>query len=114
MNYEQYIIPGLIIIYLGYRIFKSKQVRKNMPELKSKGAIIIDVRSVAEFNGGNNPNSINIPVDQIAGKLGELDKSKTYILCCASGGRSGMAEAIMKAQGFKDVHNAGPWTNTLD
>jgi rhodanese-related sulfurtransferase len=35
------------------------------------------------------------------------------VVCCASGTRSAAAAAILKARGFKEVVNAGPWTNTL-
>jgi rhodanese-related sulfurtransferase len=42
-----------------------------------------------------------------------LDKSKTIILCCASGTRSGMAFGILKKNGFKNILNAGAWNNTL-
>ena len=82
-------------------------------KLIKEGAIIIDVRSPAEFAKGANPKSVNIPLDVFASRLVELHASKTYVLCCASGGRSGMAEGQMKSKGFKKVFNAGPWKNTI-
>ena len=43
----------------------------------------------------------------------DLDRSKTIILCCASGTRSAAAMGILKKHGFENLLNAGPWTNTL-
>ncbi len=85
-----------------------------LPELIKNGAIIVDVRSPIEFEQGSRPGSLNIPLDQIASRLKELDKNKTIILCCASGARSGMALGILKANGFANVINAGSWANTLN
>jgi phage shock protein E len=82
-------------------------------KLISEGGTIIDVRSPEEFTEGANRASVNIPLDVFAQKLSGLNPDKPYILCCASGGRSGMAASIMKSSGFKTVVNAGPWQNTL-
>lgn len=77
------------------------------------GATIIDVRSPEEFRMGANPKSVNMPIDRFPQQMGSLDKSKFYVMCCASGGRSGMATSMMKGAGFKNIVNAGPWQNTL-
>jgi phage shock protein E len=82
-------------------------------KLINAGATIIDVRSPEEFSQGANQKAINIPLDIFAQKVGTLDPTKSYVLCCASGGRSGMASSIMMSSGFKSVVNAGPWQNTL-
>lgn len=113
MNNESYIFPVILAAFFGYRFYKSYSFKKKLPELLSAGAVIIDVRSAEEFSSGHNPNSQNIPLDLLNAKSSELVKDKTYILCCASGTRSGMALGIMKKNGFKSVVNGGPWTNTL-
>jgi phage shock protein E len=71
------------------------------------GAQIIDVRTPAEFAGGAYPNAKNIPVQEIAGRLGEIDRDKPVVLYCASGGRSGAATQFLKQQGYADVVNGG-------
>ena len=89
-------------------------MKTKLPELLARGAAIIDVRSSQEFQAGANPNSINIPMDQLSAEsLKDLSKSTPIVLCCASGMRSGMAVSIVKKIGFSEVMNAGPWTNTL-
>lgn len=75
----------------------------------ANGAKVIDVRSPGEYAGGHVPGSINVPLDQLPGRIHELKKLKTpLLLCCASGMRSGQAQRILAAEGL-EVHNAGSW-----
>lgn len=69
-------------------------------------AILLDVRTEAEFDTERIPNSININVMDASfmDKIAALDKSKTYFVYCRSGGRSGSACSIMAKQGY-DVYN---------
>ncbi|MHB1279310.1 MAG: rhodanese-like domain-containing protein [Bacteroidia bacterium] len=79
-------------------------------ELRKQGAVIVDVRSKGEYQGGHIKGSINIPVDSLAKNLDKLkDKSKPVITCCASGMRSGTAKSILKSKGYTSVHNGGSW-----
>jgi phage shock protein E len=51
---------------------------------------------------------VNIPVDAIQRRLGELGaKTEPHVLYCASGARSAFAAKVLKAAGFTDVVNAG-------
>ena len=80
-------------------------------ELVKKGALILDVRSKSEYDGGHIKDSINIPVDQLQKNLSKLkDKDKTIITCCASGMRSASAKSILQNNGYKNVHNGGGWS----
>ena len=81
-------------------------------ELIKQGAIILDVRSKAEFSGRHIKNSINIPVEQLNNNLSKLkDKDKCIICCCASGMRSGSAKRILESKGYKAVFNGGGWNS---
>lgn len=110
---QKYLIPALIIGFLIWRYTKNKRIKKMMPDYRQKGAIVIDVRTQQEYSMGSSQGSLNIPLGQLPSRLNELDKEKTIILCCASGTRSGMAAGILKANGFKNVVNAGSWMNTM-
>ena len=71
--------------------------KTNYAELVKKGAVILDVRSKSEYDGGHIKDSINIPVDQLQKNLSKLkDKDKTIITCCASGMRSASAKSILQ------------------
>lgn len=80
--------------------------------LVKQGAIILDVRSKSEFDGGHIKGSINISVDQLASNLSKLkDKSKPIITCCASGMRSATAKSILQSNGYTQVYNGGGWNS---
>ena len=72
------------------------------------GASIIDVRSSDEFADGAYPGARNIPVNALVHRLADVGpKEKPVVVYCASGGRSAVAQQILKANGFTDVTNAG-------
>ncbi len=77
--------------------------------IKEKEGTIVDVRTREEFMGGNVNDSINIPLQEIQQRLGEIKKLKTpLVLCCASGGRSAMATDFLSSQGIECL-NGGSW-----
>ncbi|HNW44356.1 MAG TPA: rhodanese-like domain-containing protein [Elusimicrobiales bacterium] len=108
-----YLPPAGIAAYFLYRYFRNRAVRKSLPGLAANGAVFVDVRTPGEFAAGNRPGSLNIPLDELAGRARELDKTRAVVLCCASGTRSGIAAGILRGLGFRNVTNAGPWQNTL-
>lgn len=79
-----------------------KEKIANQPE-----AIIVDVRTPAELVEGEVPNHqmINFNAPSFLDDIQELDKDKTYLLYCRSGGRSERAAQMMSQMGFKDVYN---------
>jgi phage shock protein E len=75
---------------------------------------IIDVRTIAEFNSGHAPGSINIPLSEIAAIVEEIkNMNQRIILCCASGNRSGQATNFLKSYGV-DCENGGSWIEVLN
>jgi rhodanese-related sulfurtransferase len=113
-NYQSFILPAVIVLFFSYRFYRFKEIKNKIPLLLKNGAILIDVRSKDEFLSGHNPQSINIPLDELNKESNKLDKDKIILLCCASGTRSGMALGILKKNGFKNVKNAGSWGNTIN
>ena len=106
-----YIVPGLLIGFVAWRIVSPKLVRRRLPALLAEGAQVVDVRSMGEFAAGHAPGSVNIPLQEIGERAGELDRSRCVIVCCASGTRSAIAGWRLRSLGFGRVVNAGPWTN---
>ena len=80
----------------------------NFAELVKQGAMIIDVRSPAEFKGGHVKGAVNMPLQSLQANMSKIPKNKAIITCCASGMRSGSAKSILKAAGY-NVHNGGGW-----
>ncbi len=65
--------------------------------------VILDVRTVAEFNDGHIEGAINIPVDELSGRLSELDKSKELLVYCRTGNRSATAVSILENAGYTKI-----------
>jgi rhodanese-related sulfurtransferase len=80
----------------------------DMKQLVKEGAVIVDVRTPGEFQGGHIKGSINIPLQALSSGMSKLKKDKAVITCCASGMRSASAKSMLKANGFV-AHNGGAW-----
>jgi len=111
--FQQYWPLMLVALWFGYKWWSARRVMALLPELKSQGALLVDVRSAQEFAGGNAPGSVNIPLQELGGRLQEIPSSAPVVLCCASGTRSGMAKMMLKKKGYGQVFNVGKWTNLL-
>ncbi len=76
------------------------------------GALLVDVRTPAEFNSGHIPDAKNVPLDQIAAKLPSMvkDKNQPLLLHCQSGMRSGIATKQLKSLGYAKVFNLGSYS----
>ena len=66
---------------------------------------LIDVRQPDEVAQGTLPGAVNIPLDVLPDRMGELDPARPVVLLCRSGGRSGMAAELLTGAGFTDVVN---------
>lgn len=84
---------------------------ESVKDFMEKGAVIIDVRTPGEFQGGHIKGSKNIPLNTISSKINEIKKmNKPVIACCASGMRSAQATSILKSNGI-DAMNGGGWSS---
>ena len=77
-------------------------------KLKEKDVVLVDVRTpeeVAEGYISGASHFINFYDDDFQTKIKSLDSTKTYVIYCRSGGRSGKAAQFMIDNGFKNVFN---------
>lgn len=77
---------------------------------------IIDVREVDEVEAGHIPSIIHIPLGLLEFKMNELDKAKSYIIVCRSGGRSGQAAEFLASYGYDVTNMVGgmlEWTGEV-
>lgn len=71
--------------------------------------LIIDVRTVREWNNGHLEGAILIPYNQISEKIESVtkDKSQKIYVYCRTGRRSQIAKETLEKLGYKDVVNLG-------
>jgi rhodanese-related sulfurtransferase len=110
-----FLVGGTVVLLLAaiaYEISKARSGGQavgpaDAVRLLNQGAIIVDVRTKAEFDGGHIIDARHLPQDEIAGAGESLRKfkDKVVITCCESGMRSGAAARVLQAQGFTRVVN---------
>jgi|SRR5690554_448339 len=94
---------------MGFLDFLFGNKTKKIEDFKNRGAIILDVRSKGEYDGGAIPGSKNIPLQSLNSKIATIKKwNKPVICCCASGMRSGSASTILQSKGIEAM-NGGGW-----
>lgn len=78
-----------------------------MAQFSTVEHVLVDVRTVGEFQSGHIAGAANIPVETLAARLGELPKDKPIVLYCRSGNRSAQAARILRKAGYVDVYDLG-------
>jgi rhodanese-related sulfurtransferase len=73
----------------------------NVVNTKPEDKIILDVRTPTEASLGMIDGAINIPVDELQGRLSELPQGKEIITHCRTGLRAEMAYTILRNGGYK-------------
>ncbi len=66
---------------------------------------IVDTRTPREYASGHVPGAVNLPLDELRGRYGELDAALPTVVYCGIGYRSYHAVKILMANGFTDVRN---------
>jgi len=73
-----------------------------LPEI-ARTAVLLDVRTTAEYAAGHIPGSRNIPLNDLAERLGELPIGKSVLVYCQGGSRSPIAASMLQARGGNTV-----------
>ena len=77
-----------------------------------QGAMLVDVRTVREFQGSHLTNAVNIPLAELKEKVPDQvsDRSRVLLLYCRSGRRSGIAEGRLRDMGYTNAFNLGSYS----
>jgi len=76
-------------------------VSEDLENLDLEKTTVLDVRTEMEYSNGKIEGAINIPVDSLRARMGELDKNKEIYLHCQVGLRGYIADRILTSHGFK-------------
>jgi len=78
-------------------------------QLVSEGALLVDVRTRAEYQARHIPGATNVPLREIRSRTDELaPKDRPLVLYCHSGRRSAIATRRLESTGFEHVYDLGP------
>jgi len=110
-----FLVGGTVLLALAALAYEISRARSggqavgpmDAVRLLNQGALMLDVRTKAEFDGGHVIDAKHVPQEEIAGSAETLKKyrDKVVIACCESGMRSGAAARVLRAQGFTKVVN---------
>lgn len=113
---KKIIFTILVIIIVGVLVFIFRDMNTNrildsedfISKYKNtQNAILIDVRTPIEFDGGHIEGAVNLDYQNpnFINEVKKLDKDKTYFVYCRSGNRSSKSISIMKNYGIKDIYD---------
>lgn len=100
--------------WFAYKWWRSRRVKRLLPALKALDAVLVDVRTPAEFAAASAPGTVNIPLQELGARMAEIPHGVPVVVGCASGSRSGMARMMLRRKGHAQVYNIGGWRNFLD
>jgi rhodanese-related sulfurtransferase len=103
---------ALVVAALAYEVSRARSGGEavgpmDAVRLMNQGALLLDVRSQAEFDSGHIRDARHLPQEQVGGAAETLKKykEKVIVACCESGMRSGAAARVLRTQGFTKVVN---------
>lgn len=75
--------------------------------LNNDNFVVLDTRTTGEYDRGHLQNALFIDYSSPSFKaeIEKLDKNKTYVIYCHSGGRSKTTLNLMRKLGFKEAYN---------
>jgi rhodanese-related sulfurtransferase len=110
-----FLVGGTVVLALAVIAYEASRARAggqsvgpmDAVRLMNQGALLIDVRSQAEYDSGHILDARHVPQEQLAqaGETLKKYKDKVVVACCESGMRSGAAARVLRSQGFTKVAN---------
>lgn len=111
--FKQYWPAVALAAWWLYKWLRGRRVATMLPLLRSQGAVLVDVRTEAEFASAHAPGAVNIPLQTLGMRMREIPRGVPVVVGCASGTRSGLARMQLRKNGFKPVYNIGNWRNFM-
>jgi rhodanese-related sulfurtransferase len=100
------IASGLALLIPALMNTGKRATPQQVVQLINRGkTVLVDVRTAEEFATGHVRDAKNIPLADFDKRVGELEKSKSksIVVICQTGARTGKAMKILAAAGFADV-----------
>ncbi|SDT89631.1 rhodanese-like domain-containing protein [Halopseudomonas salegens] len=107
------VILALLIITESRKAGQAVGPQQATQLINREQALVVDVRSKKDFAAGHIVDSRNIPADQLAKRMSELEKHKDQpiLLVCANGQHAGPCAKQLKAAGYTKVNRLSGGVN---
>lgn len=94
---------------MGFFFFRHNDTNEGVGRCAAEpGAVLLDVRTPAEYDGGHIEGSRNIPLQCIESAVNLIsDKNTPLYVYCHSGARSRSATRVLQSLGYRDVTDLG-------
>ncbi len=117
-----YLLPLALVTMLALLVSCSEQAPATSPEpatlsytdvtveeakemIDQQEVVVLDVRTVEEYDSGHIPDAVLIPLAELESRLDELNPSDRILVYCRSGVRSAKAAGILIDNSFVHVFN---------
>lgn len=115
----QYLMLLLVGGFTAWLIFRSDSgIGIPVDEARAilaEGGLLLDVRAPEEFANGHIEGAMNVPLQYLNKRIGELGGlDRPIIVYCQSGTRSDGAVGILRRAGFQKVHDFGAMSRWVD
>lgn len=115
MNWVSFLVPVALITVVAVFRRAGQISTRQAEEFLKNNALVIDVRTPAEFRSGHLPCALNIPQDQIETLIARYvpDKERVLLLHCQSGMRSAWAKRKLAELGYNHAFDLGSYSRAM-
>jgi NADPH-dependent 2,4-dienoyl-CoA reductase/sulfur reductase-like enzyme/rhodanese-related sulfurtransferase len=96
--------------FVAAGLLRGDHPQTHIEQLADFPAQILDVRTPQEFAAGHIPGAVNIPIDELRGRLNEVPRDRPVVAYCQVGMRGYLATRLLVQQGFDAVNLSGGYT----
>ena len=99
--------PVAIAGYVASNVLSGAMPALSWRELRAEReeVVLIDVRTPEEFALGTIEGAVNIPLDDLRSRLGEVPADRPVVVFCAVGLRGYVAARLLMGRGYRNVRN---------
>jgi phage shock protein E len=102
------VVVVAMVVFVTVRRFAGRGSREAVASALQASALVVDVRTPREYEGGHVDGAVNIPLNELSDRMVELgEKQRSIVLYCHSGMRAATALGMLKRAGYTNVVNAG-------
>ena len=108
-NFNAAILVALVLVLVYFVFLRGGDITGGEArKLVQDGARLLDVRTSAEFASGHIDGALNIPLQELEGRMDELEpRDQPIVVYCRSGQRSRQASRLLKSAGYAAVSDLG-------